>query len=132
MFLFHTLRSFKAALSVVLITCVPQLAVGDQPPPIDRMGRQWQESESGWQGVWIRRGNSNIFDARWGSEPRSITAEMAINISGNRVTIKRSKSSDGNDCDYSGTIANDGVKVEGTYTCTLHPGPFNWSASIQQ
>jgi hypothetical protein len=101
-------------------------------PPSDKLGREWHESESGWQGVWKRRGNSNIFDARWESGHQTITAELTIIISGNRVTIERRNSSDGNDCKYSGTIANDGVTVEGTYTCTRYPGPFPWRAIIQR
>lgn len=30
------------------------------------LGTRWDETEvSGWRGVWIRRGNSNVFDAMW-------------------------------------------------------------------
>ncbi|XID92300.1 hypothetical protein ACF3MZ_28170 [Paenibacillaceae bacterium WGS1546] len=95
----------------------------------DRLGRVWYEQEGGWTGVWTRRGNSNIFDARWtmpGATP--ITAVLTINILGNNVQVLRRNSSDGNDCNYTGTIAGDGRTVTGTYTCIRGGG--SWRATI--
>lgn len=94
--------------------------------PADRLGRQWRETESGWQGVWTRRGNSSVFEARWGSGPGAVAAVLTISLAGNRVTIQRRSSTDGNDCDYTGTIAVDGVTVQGTYTCTRQERSFPW------
>lgn len=108
----------------------PSVSGGSSVSGGDVLGRLWNETESGWQGVWTRRGNSNIFDARWGSGTRIVTAVMTINVTGNQVTIARRNSSDGNDCDYTGTIAPDGVSVQGTYRCTRYSGPFVWKASI--
>ncbi len=98
--------------------------------PIDPLGWQWQVYESGWYGTWTRRGNTNIFDAQWGDG--QITAELTISSQGNQVSIARRNSSDGNDCDYTGTLAQDGVIVTGSYRCTLQPEPLNWSGFIHR
>ncbi len=115
----------KGGLFVYTVTYL--FDAGAVTPPNDPLGRQWIESESGWQGVWTRRDNSNIFDARWGS----ITAELTITVTGNQVTIARRNSSDGNNCNYTGTIASDGVTVEGTYICDNLTEPRPWRATIQ-
>ncbi|MBI1745106.1 MAG: hypothetical protein HYR55_00780 [Acidobacteria bacterium] len=96
----------------------------DAPITAD-MGTVWDEEESGFHGVWRRRANSNTFDARWGG----ITAVLEITFQGNRVSIKRRQSSDGNDCDYDGTLS--GRTVSGTYHCTKYPGPWKWKATIK-
>ncbi|MEK5059780.1 hypothetical protein BK126_27050 [Paenibacillus sp. FSL H7-0326] len=94
-----------------------------------RLGRVWYEQEDGWSGVWTRRGNSNIFDARWTMQgAQDITAVLTINISGNNVQVLRRNSSDGNNCTYTGTLAADGRTVTGTYTCTQGGG--SWRATI--
>ncbi|MBG9793743.1 hypothetical protein ABD76_15015 [Paenibacillus dendritiformis] len=93
------------------------------------LGRVWYEQEGGWNGVWRRRGDTNIFDARW-TMPGApdITAVLTINLFGNNVQVLRRNSSDGNDCAYTGTIAGDGRTVTGTYTCTQGGG--SWRATI--
>lgn len=94
-----------------------------------RLGRIWYEQEGGWNGVWVRRGNSNIFDARWTmAGAPAVTAVLTINIFGNNVQVLRRNSSDGNDCTYTGTIAADGRTVTGTYTCIRGGG--SWRATI--
>lgn len=94
-----------------------------------RLGRIWYEQEGGWNGVWVRRGNSNIFDARWTMPgAQDVTAVLTINISGNNVQIARRNGSDGNDCNYTGTIAADGRTVTGNFTCTQGGG--TWRAMI--
>lgn len=106
----------------------PQPGPGPGPRPRD-LGREWHEQEGSWTGVWRRRGNSNIFDARWtmpGAQP--ITAVLTINRSGNFVTVQRRNSSDGNECDYTGNIGPDGRTVTGTYRCTQGGG--SWRATI--
>jgi hypothetical protein len=95
----------------------------------DDLGTKWIERESDWNGVWIRRGNSNIFDATWSNRNYpDVTAVLTINRAGNKISIARRKSSDGNDCDYVGTIADDKVTVSGTYKC-IHGGTV-WTATI--
>lgn len=91
------------------------------------LGRVWEEEESGWRGVWTRRGNSNIFDARWtrpGATP--VTAVLRMELQGNNVRIERRNGSDGNECNYIGRI--EGRRATGTYTCERGGG--NWSATI--
>ncbi|QGQ48709.1 hypothetical protein E6W99_25415 [Metabacillus sediminilitoris] len=91
------------------------------------LGTRWDEEESGWRGVWTRRGNSNIFDARWtrpGATP--VTAVLRMQQQDNNVRIERRNSSDGNNCDYTGRI--EGRRVTGNYTCDQGGG--TWSATI--
>ncbi|WP_046176209.1 hypothetical protein [Domibacillus indicus] len=99
----------------------------DQPE--DRLGRRWNEQEGGWTGVWTRRGNSNIFDARW-TQPgqQDVTAVLSISIDGNTVRVARRNSSDGNNCDYRGTLSGDGRTVSGQFTCDRGGG--SWRATI--
>lgn len=101
-----------------------------QPPqPQDRLGRRWNEQEGGWNGVWTRRGNSNVFDARW-TQPgqRDVTAVLTIYLQGNNVRIERRNSSDGNNCDYTGTLSSDGRTASGQFTCDQGGG--GWRATI--
>jgi hypothetical protein len=96
-------------------------------PRVPDLGTRWDEEENGWRGVWTRRGNSNIFDARWtrpGATP--VTAVLRMQQQGNNVRIERRNSSDGNDCDYTGRI--EGRRVTGTYSCD--EGGGTWSATI--
>ena len=96
-------------------------------PRVPDLGTRWDEEENGWRGVWTRRGNSNIFDARWtrpGATP--VTAVLRMQQQGNNVRIERRNSSDGNDCDYTGRI--EGRRVSGNYTCDQGGG--TWSATI--
>lgn len=94
-----------------------------------QLGVEWREQEDGWTGVWRRLGNSNIFDARWTMPgAQDITAVLTINIFDSNVQVLRRNSSDGNDCNYTGTIAADGRTVTGTYLCTRGGG--SWRATI--
>jgi len=93
------------------------------------LGVSWNETEEGWNAVWTRRGNSNVFDVNSSKSGTNLTAVQTIEINGNQVTIRRSFSSDGNTCDMKGTISADGVTVTGTYYCK-NGGPYNWSAKI--
>ncbi len=95
----------------------------------DRLGRVWYEQEGGWQGVWTRRGNSNVFDARWTQSGQTpVTAVLTIRIQGNNVRVERRSSSDGNNCDYRGTLSADGRTVSGQFTCDRGGG--SWQATI--
>jgi len=108
--------------------------MGNQPiQPVNQpsMGRVWEEFESGWNAVWTRRGQSNVFDAVWKLGARQTTALLTIQIQGNQVLIKRQNSSDGNNCVYRGLIMRNGVNVTGTYTCSSS-GPHKWRAVIKQ
>lgn len=102
---------------------------GQRPQPQDRLGRRWEEQEGGWTVIWTRRGNSNVFDGRWkqAGQP-DVTAVLTIYIQGNNVQVERRNSSDGNNCDYRGTLSADGRTVSGQFTCNRGGG--SWRATI--
>lgn len=94
------------------------------------LGVRWIVQEGGWQAVWTRRGNSNVFDGRWSmAGQRDITAVLTIYTSGNFVFIERRNSSDGNNCNYTGTFGRDRRTASGTNICNRGGG--NWSAVIE-
>ena len=108
-----------------------QRRMGMEPPVSGGcgLGMRWEEEEAGWRSVWTRRGSSNVFDASYtgpGGE-RAATVNV-VTIEGNRVSIKRSASSDGYGCNYDGTVQSDGVTITGTYSCGS--GSKNWRATI--
>lgn len=95
------------------------------------LGRVWDETESGWTGVWTRRGASNVFDAAWTTQRgQRAQAVLTIDLRGNQVTVSRRDPSGGT-CRYTGLIASDLRTVRGTYNCTWAPGQIPWSASIR-
>ena len=98
-------------------------------PKTDRLGTTWNVWTAGSTGIWKRRTTSNIFDANW--ENGEVTAVLTISLEGTVVRVARRNSSDGNDCDYQGTVAPDGMTVSGTFNCMrwVHNGP--WRATIQ-
>lgn len=102
----------------------------------DPLGVRWVITEYNgvWHAVWTRRGSANVFDGDW-LGPKDwydgrIHAGLTINIDGGAVTVQRYNSTDGNDCNYTGTLS--GNTVQGTYSCTKVPGTFRWSAVIHQ
>jgi hypothetical protein len=75
-------------------------------------------NEGGYNGVWTRRGNTNEYDAVWTRGRQTINAILSITTQGNRVFVKRLQSSDGQLCEYEGTVSGDGVTINGTYSCS--------------
>lgn len=100
---------------------------GNVPPAADALGTMWNEREGGWAGTWTRRGSSDTFDANWGS----VTAVLSISTRGPEVLVQRRDSSDGNNCDYHGTLAPDRVHVAGTYDCSNGGRGVPWQAAIE-
>ncbi|KLA23562.1 hypothetical protein [Bacillus cereus] len=97
----------------------------------DGLGKRWLEREGGWNGIWTRRGNTNIFEALWQKHSLpDVKAVLTINRVGNNIQIARQQSTDGNNCDYVGTIAADGVTVSGTYNCDRGEKDMKWTATI--
>lgn len=97
----------------------------------DSLGTIWVEGEVvdyssptswAWNGRWVRRGTSNIFDAIWihRNGQKNVTT-LTITIQGNQVRIDRPG------CQYSGTLVGSGV--QGTYRCE-RGGVNYWSANI--
>ena len=99
----------------------------------DRLGREWSETENGFIGRWVRRGNSEIWDATWNN---GAVAELSISIRGDKVRISRRDvggPSIGFTSIYEGTLAPDGT-MQGTETGTW-PGhftnkTFDWQGRI--
>jgi hypothetical protein len=101
--------------------------ISHQNNPI--LGTAWAEQESGWRGVWRRRGDSNIFDARWTKPGQSdVTAVMTVHIIGKNVKIQRIHSN-GVICTYQGVISENGRTVSGTFRCP-RGRTTSWSAEI--
>ena len=121
-------KQLKIAFSEVKVRLTRQAASSSTVSPY--LGEVWYETESGWEGVWKRQRRSNKFDAQWTGHGL-VTAELIIIIEGNSVFIDRQKSSDGNDCAYTGTIDFDTMTVKGSYRCTRHPNPIPWEARIE-
>jgi hypothetical protein len=90
----------------------------------------------GWDGVWVRRGATNTYDAVWHhtSGDEVVSAQLDVAIEGNTVTIQRTDMPNAygvTNCTYEGTI--EGLTVSGTVTCKGPAGslgPFNWRAQI--
>jgi uncharacterized repeat protein (TIGR01451 family) len=95
------------------------------------LGSRWDEMEGDFTGVWTRQGSGNTFSAVWSNGAQQVSATLTITIQGNNVSIARRQDSDGNDCDYTGTIAADGVTVHGTYQCTAFTAFPSWQATIR-
>ncbi len=74
------------------------------------LGVRWEVSESGWAGVWIRRSDSNTFDATWRKGGETGHSTLTITLSGNRVAIQRQDAASfgGVRYVYEGTLGPDG------------------------
>jgi len=107
----------------------------------DLLGQRWDEVELDWQGQWTRRGNSNMFDARW-THPQHglVTATLTVNVDagGNVVITRRDIAATvrpmgwapGRGCVYRGRIDMGSAAAAGTYSCDWARGPFQWRATI--
>lgn len=96
------------------------------------LGVRWIEFEDGWTGVWTRRGDSAVFDAAWkGPSGQTAGAVMSASLAGTQVSVRRDQPGHGV-CDYTGSLAADGVSVSGSYTCSWYPagGSTLWRATI--
>ena len=80
-----------------------------------------------WRGTWNLRASGPEFRLVLRNGDRQLTAEGYYIRSGNVVSISRTKSSDGNDCNYVGTIT--GNQLVGTLFCSSG-GPYRWTAVI--
>ena len=123
-----TVLSFMAT----LLLCSGVTSVFPMPPmqssESDILGTGWIETESGWNGTWTRRGTSDVFDASWNGGV--VRAVLVIHVVGVTVTIERRNSSDGNECNYQGTLTPDGREAGGSYSCTNGGRNVPWKATI--
>lgn len=106
------------------LDCPAASAAASSPlsQPSMGLGSRWEVNEGCWRGVYVRRGNSNVFDAEWTLlDGRRFTAEVTLNVQGNQVTGQRRRATLGGDCNLAfGTLGPDGVTVTGRWDCT-HP-----------
>lgn len=112
---------------IFLLSCVYGLT--PFPFGMDRLGRVWYEHESGWNGVWTRRGYSDVFDAVWEKGDVSHTAVLTIEIRGDSVRIVR-RENDGSVIHYSGTLSPDRTRAYGAYGTAHLSGGVTWDATI--
>jgi hypothetical protein len=102
-------------------------------PPATSLGRVWKVRDEAWAGIWTRRGTSNVFDAVWTKGSLRLTGLLSITISGAKVTVERTQSSDGNPCTYTGTLSADGKSVSGMVKCYGGGGSLTrWAADITE
>ncbi len=106
----------------------------------DRFGRVWHVAEyeaHSWSGVWVRRGNSLVFDAELRSGDAQINYVVMLTVQGN--TIYADRVQDGHvrrgegphSYTYVGTIS--GNSVSGRPTFGDNPnGGWDWYATIEQ
>jgi len=92
------------------------------------LGYEWDEREVGFIGTWTRRGTSNTFDAHWSKGAFADNAVLNVDITGNRVSIKRTQP-DGRTCQYTGTLQNN--HVTGSYRCSWDSFDLQWDALIK-
>jgi hypothetical protein len=92
------------------------------------LGIRWNEVESGIQGTWIRRGTSNVFDATYSIV--GVTAVNAVYVSGGKVHVERTSSSDGNRVVYDGTFGADGKTITGKYHTVGAGRLYDWGATV--
>ncbi|APF25236.1 MULTISPECIES: hypothetical protein [Clostridium] len=97
------------------------------------LGTTWLEQESGWIGVWTRRGLSNVFDAKWAKPGENdVYSVLTIYRDGNTVMIVRRDTVDYTltSCTYTGTIEEGKNTISGTYQCSWVKDPLEWKATI--
>ncbi len=80
-----------------------------------------------WTGRWHLHASSGEFRIHFRQGSTDVSADGFYIRSGNVISIARTRSSDGNDCHYMGTIA--GRAVTGTSYCSSG-GPNRWTAVI--
>lgn len=96
------------------------------------LAERWAVTEGplgDWKGNWTIDPNRSDFDIILQSIRGHgiVTANGKYSRSGNTVSIERTGSSDGNDCNYTGNVS--GKSISGTYFCK-NGGPYKWNAII--
>lgn len=107
-----------------------QILPQDSTPTTMTKTKRWNVTEGPygeWKGTWIIDPNHPDFNIVLKSQYGTIRSSGRYTKNGDSVSIERTGSSDGNDCNYTGNIS--GKKVSGTYFCK-NGGPFQWNATI--
>jgi hypothetical protein len=84
------------------------------------LGLRWSESENGITGNWVRRGDSNVFDATW----PGVSSVLTMTLTGNQLRIQR-RDAGNQQVEYTAVIGPDGKTVTGTAR-VLPPVPAGW------
>ena len=98
--------------------------------PNDASAERWAVTEgpsAEWRGTWTIDPGRTDFTIVLQSKHGTVTATGRYTKSGDSISIERTGSSDGNDCNYSGRISAKGIS--GTYFCK-NGGPYQWNAII--
>jgi hypothetical protein len=97
----------------------------------DMLGDVWEgDEENQWQGTWIRRGRSAVFDAYWVHPTgERVLAVVTVTARGRHVEVSR-RHPGGQGCTYWGIIAANRVDVAGSYECSWHRHTSPWRAKI--
>lgn len=74
----------------------------------------------GWEGEWTQRGVLPVWDAVWTKGSERVTASLSGSVRNGRIDLRRTSSSDGVLCSYSGRVEADGRSVSGTQDCPGH------------
>jgi hypothetical protein len=82
-----------------------------------------------WRGNWPIKASTGEFKIGLRFGDAQVVADGYYIRSGNIVSIARTRTSDGNDCHYMGTV--NGNTIVGTMYCASG-GPYRWSAVIHE
>jgi hypothetical protein len=97
---------------------------------VNAYAERWLVSEGQqgeWKGTWVLKASTGDFKINLRQGNSQINAEGFYIRNGNVISIARTRSSDGNDCHYMGTITGD--KAAGTMFCGSG-GPYRWNAVL--
>jgi hypothetical protein len=95
------------------------------------LGAVWDQSENGWNGVWTRRGKSNVFDAVWTRGGSQVSAILTLTTDGNRVEIYRRDMNGAAEVDYSGTLDGRG-NASGIARVRQTGASYAWNATVRR
>ena len=122
-------RRVLVLLALLLLSPAPARARQDRG--LDLPGTVWQETESGWSGTWVRRGQSNVFDATWTLGAQRVEAVLTIFRTGpDTIRIHRRDRTSASEFEYTGTFGPGG-SVAGSYGMVGNPPTATWSARIE-
>jgi hypothetical protein len=97
------------------------------------LGREWQVREqasdgSHWAGLWVRRGDTNMFDAEWqNSASGKVIRDVIefVRLKQNSVVLHRVR----NNGQYFGELSPDGRRIVNGSASWYEPGSY-WTARI--
>lgn len=96
------------------------------------LGTVWNETESDGScaTTWTRQGSTSTFTSAQ-VPPCHETATLTVVVSGTNVSAYWTTSSDGEDCNYFGTLSADCSTASGLFTCTGNDAASGtWKAAI--